>query len=322
MPSILVADVGGTHGRFAVAPFTGTRYVRSCEAVRSFECSAFTGFTEMLDAYTSGLSERPEHACFGIAGPVADGVAQLTNVAFRVSSAEIAQRFGFERVSLINDIQALASAVPYLPPHELEALQGGAERREGARTVIGAGTGFGCAMLVPANGRWLVNPTEAGHQGFAPADDLEVEVVERLRRQAAHVSVETLLSGPGLVRLHSTLCAIKGLAAEPLSAEEICKRATLGGDTVHAATLRVFFSMLGSVAGNLALAHGATGGVYLGGGVLSKNAHLLPLQDFLERFHAKGPMQAYVRSIPVYLIRSEHAALRGAAQWLLERGLE
>jgi glucokinase len=321
MPSLLVADIGGTNGRFALVPYTGSNDLLPCEDVRSFNTGTFSGFAEMLDAYVSSLSQRPEYACFGIAGPIADGTAHMTNVGFSVSSADIARRFGLKSVCLINDLQAMASAVLHLRPYETRELQKGQERRTGAISVVGIGTGFGAAMLAPTQDGWVITPTEAGHQGFAPTDDLQVEIVKRLRKTLPRVSIETLLSGPGLARIHATLCEIHGERKEQLTPEEICNRAILGGKTTYAAALTEFFSMLGSVAGDIALAHGATGGVYLGGGVLNKNANLLPRDEFIKRFHAKGPMEQYARNIPVHVIRSEQAALRGAAHWILERVL-
>ena len=155
--------------------------------------------------------------------------------------------------------------------------------------------------------------TEGGHIGYAPASDEELDLLRHLRRTRAFVEVEAFLSGPGLVRIHDFLCARDGCAATATSPADISAAALAGSDARCVEAARWFLAMLGSVAGDLALVHGATGGIYLGGGVLERLLPLLGASQFRERFVAKGILGDYLREVPVQVIRRENAALHGAA---------
>lgn len=318
MTQVLVADIGGTHARFAVIDCADSGQLGSCEAARIFNCAEFSDFEALLDTYLAGLKYRPRYASLGMAGPVRNGIGRLTNAGFTIDAGKLVRRYDFRKVALINDLAAVASAVVHLGPRQRMTLQPGDKTVAGPVSVIGVGTGFGAALLVRNEKTWTVTATEAGHQGFSPADELGIEILRLLSRESAHVSVEFLMSGPGISRLHVALARIYGEPVENFSAEEICNGAKAGA-THCARTLTLFFSMLGSVSGDIALAHGATGGVYLGGGALTKNVPALLQSQFVQRFSAKGPMTAYARNIPVHVITSEQTALRGAAYWFAKR---
>lgn len=321
MTRVLVADIGGTNARFAVIDCADSGQLGPCEEARTFNCAEFTDFEALLDAYLAGLEYRPQYASLGVAGPVHKGIGRLTNAGLTVDAGKLVRRFDFREVALINDLAAVACAVVHLDPHERMTLQPGDETVAGPISVIGVGTGFGAALLVRNEENWTVTATEAGHQGFSPADELAIEILRLLSRESGHVSVEVLMSGPGISRLHAALARIHGEPVENISAEEICNGARAGA-TGCARTLTLFFSMLGSVSGDIALVHGATGGVYLGGGALTKNVPALLQSKFVQRFSAKGPMTAYARNIPVHIITSEHAALKGAAYWFAKTELK
>jgi len=315
MTAIVVADIGGTNARFATVHRLNGSEIGPCHNICNLNCADYTDFPDLLDAYLSTLSDRPRYGCLALAGPVQNGIGRLTNVDLTAEESSLARRFAFKRLTVINDFAALASSVINLSQDEKTTIQNGHQTSDGPISVMGAGTGFGAALLGRHSGKWNLTATEAGHQSFAPIDELDFEIVKVLRRKESRVSVEWLMSGPGLSRLHSALVQIHGEHCDSLPPEEIGLRAIAGSDNRCVNALTTFFSILGGVAGDMALAHGATGGVYLGGGVLTKNASFLPRSNFLARFSAKGPMSHYTDNIPIHLIRSEQAALTGAAYW-------
>ncbi|MGH8530516.1 MAG: glucokinase [Nevskiales bacterium] len=320
MTKLLVADIGGTNARFAVIDCADSRQPGSCEEVRNFSCAEFTDFEALLDAYLAGLSHRPRYASLGVAGPVAKGICRLTNAGLTVDAGKLARRFDFSEVTLINDLAAVAAAVVHLSPHERTTLQRGDAAATGPISVVGVGTGFGAALLVRDEATWTVAATEAGHQSFSPVDELEIEILRLLSREHGHVSVEFLLSGPGISRLHVALSRIYGEPVEDISPEEICSGAR--AEVARCArTLSLFFSMLGGVSGDIALTHGATGGLYLGSGIVVPNTSALLQSQFVRRFSAKGPMSSYMQNIPIHIFVSDQAALKGAANWFVKTRL-
>lgn len=308
---LLVGDIGGTHARFAIAT------VAKGEAALDFvEVKASEKFSRLEDAILDYAKDKklPGRACLAVAGPVSNGRGRMTNLDWLLDAEALARECGFSRVTLVNDFAALAFAITRLNKTERETIKTGTARPDGPISVMGAGTGFGVALLVPdLNGYRLVS-TEGGHAAFAPSDESEARIWKKLRQTHEHVSIETLLSGNGLSALHEILTALDG-RDEKRTPEEIAQRAAEDECSSSAKTLGLFFDILGSVAGDIALLHGATGGVYLAGGVVSKNEVWLKRSRFAERFSAKGVMSPYVADIPVYLVESQYAALRGAALW-------
>ena len=316
MTSILVADIGGTNARFGIAEVSSIGVVK-CASTLCFDCASFTTFEGMVAEYLATLSKQPLYACFALAAPIVSDVVRLTNNALTVDSAQIRSLFAFERVLLINDLVALAASVARLSDEQKLVIQEG-NHVNGPTSVLAAGTGFGATLVSPFNGGWAYIATEAGHQSFAPSEELDFAIAAKLRGTMQHLSVEGLLSGIGLQRIHSALTEINGKVSDVLSANEISYRAESLADATCIEALSTFFSIFGSVAGDLALAHGAFGGIYLGGGVVTKNAPFIQSSRFLERFSAKGKMTDVLRSVPIHVIQSNHAALVGAAHWFLQ----
>lgn len=309
---VLVADIGGTYARCAIAEL-GEGGV-ALGPVQVQESAPHGSLDRLLSDYLRSMAHPPRRACLALAGPVRNGKAHLTNLGWTVDGARLAQALGFEQVILLNDFAALAYAVPGLTPEETMVVKPGTAQKQAPISVMGAGTGFGVAQLVPDPGGHALVATEGGHASFAPGDALEVKLWQKLRETSDRVSIEMLLSGDGLATIHQTLQSFDGVA-ERLMPEEICLRALEDAGSPSGRSLDLFCNILGTVAGDIALIHGAAGGVYLAGGVLTKNAGALKQSRFVERFKAKGVASSYVENIPVYLIRAEHAALRGAALW-------
>lgn len=309
---ILVGDIGGTHARFAIFERND-----SPPRLRDWADIAddFATFAQALGHYLNELHRQPIPSVItlAVAGPVVDGKVNLTNRNWQISESEL-RALGFRSAHLINDFAALAYAADRLGPADVRCLgpdiPGAAE---GTITILGAGTGFGVSCLARFHGRAAPLATEGGHIGFAPQSPEESKILEALARRFGRVSVERILSGPGLENLARALDEIAGRAVRPLSAAQIVEHASQG-DADCRATLSRFCSIFGAVAGDIALAHGARGGVLIAGGIAGKIEPYLMQGAFRERFEAKGRLSSFVKSIPTRLIVNPDAALLGAAR--------
>jgi glucokinase len=306
---ILVADIGGTNARFAIASRAGGRY-RLAEQVR-FSADAFPQFALALGAYIERLGARPRRACFAVAGPIEGGAAQLTNSPWRLSQREIETRFGFAQVALVNDFAGQARGAPMLAPEERAVIAPGHSVDGAPIVVLGPGTGLGLALLVPTGSGFRVLPTEGGHTAFAPQTDLERRVQAQLQSRFGYVSYERVCSGVGLEAVYQALSDIAGRDLPALDAAEIALRRDT--DDLARTAFDIFFSALGVFAGNAILASGGRGGLFLSGGILPKNRSPLSASTFLESVRARGPMSKYLADVPIWLALSEETALIGAA---------
>jgi glucokinase len=217
------------------------------------------------------------------------------------------------QVKLINDYTAQALAVEQLGPGDVQAIGPDRPGEPNATiAVVGAGTGFGAGALAKGVGGSAAIATEGGHISFAPVDEVEVELLRLLTRRFGRVSIERLLSGPGLVNLRSAFAEIEGHRPADLASEDVVRQAE-AGDPLSAEALDRFCKIYGSVAGDFALMYGARGGVYLGGGIAPAVAPHLQRAGFRERFERKGRFSDYVAAIPTRILTNTYAGLVGAA---------
>jgi glucokinase len=313
-PSGLVGDVGGTHARFAIATRMGAGRVRISQA-RVLDAAHYRNGEAAFAAYLADLKGPvPPVAVIAAAGPISRGAVAFTNHrGWRFAERRLTVIGGFARVRLINDFTAQALAIPSLRPADTRLV--GPRLRglaHATRVIMGPGTGFGAAALVDDGHAQAVLTGEGGHMGFAPEDDVEVEILRRLAKRVGRVSVEQLLSGPGLLNLYRALGDIAG-APTPIDAPAEVTRAGLAGDALAREALARFCAVLGSTAGNFALAMGARGGVYISGGIAPDILDFLRTSDFRRRFEAKDRMGDYLSAIPTWVVVQPHAALIGAA---------
>jgi glucokinase len=259
-----------------------------------------------------------DSAALGVAGPVTGDRAMLTNVGLHIAASEVGARFGARRAVLLNDLEAMASAIDVLAADELASLQEGTAIENGNVAVIAAGTGLGEAYLHRVDGVWRPVATESGHADFAARTDRELELVRMLREQYGRAEVEHVLSGPGLLNLHRFThrggeCPIVDNLDDP-DAPALVSQAALGGRCQGCAeALKMFVSAYGAEAGNLALRTMATGGVYVGGGIARKIMPALTAGSFMDAFLAKAPLTSLLAKIPVHVILNESSGLLGAA---------
>ena len=315
--SVLVADIGGTNARFALADRDGEAIV--VHDAESFRAEDFETVRDAADAYLEAVGVAPKRACFAVAGPVSSAEIVFTNSHWRFRPDEIRAALNLNAFRIVNDFYALAAGVGALPDDAFVSVKPGGADPAAPQLVIGPGTGLGQALIVPTpdGGRVLV-PTEGGHVTFAPRDEEEFAVMKFIAREHPRVSVERLLSGRGLVNIHRALCAAADTPRISLQANEITKAAIEGTYPIAGKAVDMFCGVLGRVVGDAVLATGARGGVVLGGGILPKIREIFLASEFVPKFLNKGRMETYVAAVPVKLIIVEGAALYGAAAALEE----
>ncbi|WP_254601004.1 glucokinase [Caulobacter sp. S45] len=313
MSLVLVGDIGGTHARLAVLHLADHRFKAP---PATLACRDHADLKSLLDAYLARLPAdcTPLDIAVAVAGPVIEGVADFTNLPWRVSEVDLREA-GFARASVLNDFEALALAAPRITPADKVAIGSAKARRPGTVAVLGPGTGLGAAAYcVDARGS-AVLVTEGGHMGFAPSDAVELEVWRILARRFGRVSLERVLSGPGLLNLHAALGEIEGGRVECNDAAEVVAAAK-SGDAAALATVRRFCSILGSAAGDFALAYGAVGGVLIAGGIAPRILNVLAEGGFRAAFERKGRLASYLAAIPTEVVTHPYLALLGAAESL------
>lgn len=311
----LVGDVGGTNARFALVDAQG--HIRN---PRSFAARDYASLGEVIAEYLEQTAGRkqPPRAVIAVAGPVLEGEIEFTNLDWQISEADLLAQFEFEAVRLINDFAAQALACPMLEADDMRAL--GAQLRpapDSPIVVLGAGTGFGVAGLARSERGDVAIATEGGHAGFSPHDEVEVEVWRRVKARYGRVSIERLLSGPGLFDLYRALAEIEGWNAELPDDRGVIEQANAGEPQACRAVDR-FCAILGAVAGDLALSFGARGGVFISGGLAPRVADRLAASEFRARFEDKGRLAPYVAQIPTNLVLHPYPAIVGAARELAQ----
>jgi glucokinase len=324
---IIAGDIGGTKTNVALFEPEGDSIGRIISQ-QSFPSGKYDSLEAILAEFIHAHKpDKLTHACFGIAGPVSEGRAETSNLAWDVRSENLAATIGIEHVGLINDLEATAYGIEALNPEQLYTLNEGEGSREGHRALIAAGTGLGMAGIFFDGQRYHPMPSEGGHVDFAPRNDEEFRMLLYLRGQlGGRVSYERVLSGMGLFNIYSFL-RDTGYAEEPAwLAEEIA-----GGDKSaaisHAAlagkcdlavkALEMMTELYGAMAGNLALLFKPVGGLYVGGGIAPKILEKLKDGTFMRNYSDKGRMTGLVNSIPVRVVLDDKTALYGAARCAL-----
>lgn len=303
----LIADVGGTNTRCALVDERGqpTR-------ISIYENSGHASLLDVLRAYLDEQQAQPRQAALAIAAPVTGDSVRMTNRQWHFSVAEMRQDLGLDTLALINDFAAIALSLPRLEADDVVALGGGRAVDGKAMAVLGPGTGLGVSGLIPGPQGWAPLAGEGGHATLAPGTARETALADAVTRRYGHCSAERLISGPGIALTYDLLREFGGAAAAKLEPRLVVARAE-EGDPLAQEALALFFALLGSVAGNLALLLGAVGGVYIGGGIAPKLLERLQDSTFRERFEAKGRYAGYMQSIPTSVIVHPTPALLGLA---------
>jgi glucokinase len=323
---IIAGDIGGTKARIGLFERRAGKVVLVVSdqyASREFS-SLEEILAKFLAAHKTSITSRLEAACFGLPGPVVNGRIKVTNLPWEVVQSDVGAHIQVYKTKLVNDLVSTAAAVPALEPKSLQTVYdaGGDTDTAGSCALVAPGTGLGHSLL-HREGSWSVLlASEGGHANFAPTNDDEIALLKYLQTKLPHVSVESVLCGPGLVNIYSfvrdsyhELLKTDQLALDPspITASTIANRAIAGSSEIAAKTLSMFCSILGAHCSNIVLTYLSTGGVFLGGGIPPKIAPFLLNGSFVAGYLNKGKLRERVEATPVFIINDDYSALYGAA---------
>ena len=319
---LIAGDIGGTKTRLAlVSPEAGPRQF---VAEQEFHSADFNGLQPVVEAFLAKTGVRPTSACFDVAGPVIDGQARMTNLAWDLNEAELCRGLGLARVTLLNDLNAVAHAIPHLKPEELVDINPGKAKLHGAIAVMAPGTGLGEAFLIWSGTAYVACPSEGGHRDFAPANEVQAGLWSYLTDRFRHVAYERVAAGIGVQNVYDYVRSCDPSSESPAFAAALqaaIDRAPLiidaalqnpDNNPLAAQALRIIIDVWGAEAGNLALTVLATGGIYLAGGLPPRVLPQLQDGSFLRAFCAKGRFANLLRDVPIKVVII-NAALLGAA---------
>jgi glucokinase len=315
MTQIVAIDIGGTHARFALAEVADARVTNLSEPV-TMKTAEHASFQTAWEAFDDMIDQPiPRAVSIAIAGPVTGDVIKFTNNPWIIRPALIQERLNVDAYTLVNDFGAVGHAVGQASPEHFTHLCGPDVplTEDGTISIVGPGTGLGVAHIHRHAGSYHVQATEGGHVDFAPLDSIEDAILARLRKRFTRVSVERVVSGPGLVDIYETLAQIEGRAIQQLDDKALWALGMADEDSLASAAIDRFCLSLGSVAGDIALAQGGFGGVVIAGGLGLRIKDILLRSGFDQRFRAKGRFEKLMAAIPVKLITHPQPGLFGAA---------
>ncbi len=301
--SWLIADVGGTSSRCAVYDVQGRRY----DGLQVFRNDDFPSLDELLAGYLSTIDNKPAAGAIAIAAPVSGEDVRMTNRDWRFNRIELGHELGLAPLYIVNDFHAVACALPDIRQRDLAEVGKSREYRGGTRAALGPGTGLGVGAWVDDGKGGAAMFGEGGHVTLPGRNAEEDGIIARLRDRYGHCSAERVLSGPGIVALHNAM------HGEMKTSREITSGTV---DPKCRATMEQFFRFLGSVAADLALTTGATGGVYIAGGIVPDHIEQIRASTFRERFEDKNRYRGYMQSIPTWVITDPVPALSGLGAYI------
>ena len=306
----LIADIGATQSRCAVIDGHGR-----IQAAEIFQNRHFGSLQELLQGYLNQCPDRPDSAALAVAAPILEDAVRMPNLGWRFSQGSLMGELDLRELVVVNDFAAVAWGLPALTAADLHKVGGGTAVAGTAMATLGPGSGLGVATMAPCGDRWAVVEGEGGNITFSGVTPEQQSVTDRIRAQDGHCSAESLLSGPGLVNIYMALAALQGRNASRPSPAQV-SRAAGDGEALACAARDMFFEVLGTVAGNLALTVGARGGVFIAGGIVPRLLEPLQRSGFRECFEAKGRYRYYLQAIPSYVITEPYPAFRGLRRLL------
>jgi len=326
---LIAGDIGGTKTELAI--FSNEGGPHSPQGQIKFHSADYSSLQVIVKEFLTKVNKPVDRACFAVAGPVIGGRVKATNLPWMIEDKFLAQELNLnlKSVRLINDLEAIARAVPILRPSDVHTINGGEAVRRGAIAVIAPGTGLGESFLTWDESRYLAHSSEGGHADFAPTDERQIHLLEYLLKKFDHVSFEHVCSGIGIPLIYEYLRDVERIPESPEVTPLIASAAdrsvviinqALGSANVSelcAATIDMFISILAGEASNLAIKVLATGGVYLAGGVVVHVLDALQRPSFMQSFKRKGRFTELMARVPIHAVVSQ-AALAGAAVYGLE----
>jgi glucokinase len=325
---ILAGDVGGTKVHLALFDFIDGKLKLARD--KQYPAKEYSGLEEIVKEFV--VADKATAACFGVPGPVRDGRLRLTNLPWTLDSRELAADLGIEHVFLINDLEANGYGLSELSDGQIFTLNQGDARQIGNRGLISAGTGLGECYLVWNGHQHIPYPSEGGHADFAPRSEDEIDLLRYLKQKYnGRISVERVVSGPGLSNVYGFLREVRGMEEpawlrERLAAEDpnavITELALTARSEICEKTVDIFVSAYGAEAGNSALKFLSVGGLYVGGGIAPRMIEKLKDGTFMKAFTDKGRLSQLLVNMPVRIILESNAALLGAAAYAEARAAE
>lgn len=307
---VAVCDIGGTNVRLAETTTPGG----ALKIVARIGTGEHDTLAHAIASCRDAFAAPPRSLIVCAAGPVDGRSVKLTNARWTIDGPQVAEALGLEQGLLFNDFEAQAIMLPSLrAEHVLPIGEQAAPAAEGTHLVLGPGTGLGAGLLVPAQGALMPLMTEAGHMDFGAVTPFDVAIWSIVRRDFGRVTGESLLSGPGTVRLYRAICELEGVSPATDDPATITELAFANRDSIEARTLRAFWILVGRFAGSLALGFVAKGGVTLSGGILKRIVDFLDPAAFRRAFEDQAPLQALVAKIPVRLVTDDRSVLEGLA---------
>ena len=307
----LAADIGGTNSRVALAERENQQWHIRDRA--RYPSQSYPSAASILSDFLAACGgPAPAAAGIAVAGPVVDGSVQLTNVSWRVDAAELSAALGNLPVALLNDFEAVGLGLDSLAAADVVTLQPGLPRAGAPRLLVGAGTGLGVSVLVPAGDRYVALPSEGSHADFAPQGELEIALMQHLFGRHGHASWERVVSGPGLEATYAFVREHEGQAPKVATAAEITGAGLDGSDPWAVRALAIFVSAYGRFAGNLALAVLPRGGIFVAGGIAPRILSKLREAPFLEGVTAKGRFSGLMAEMPVHIVMNDDVGMFGA----------
>ena len=317
---LLAGDIGGT--KTVLALISEERGARQPVHEARYPSDDYASLEATITEFLATTKATVTRASFGVAGPVVDGRSQITNLPWMIDTAVIRDQFNIPAVRLLNDLEAIATAVPHLESSDLVTLNEGTRKLKGAIGIVAPGTGLGEAFLLWNGRSYDAYPSEGGHTAFAPTNNEQMALLQYMQQKYHHVSYERICSGVGIPNIYNYF-RDNGRYHEPqwlrseLEATEdhtpvIVNAALEQRADICTATLNLFMEVLGEEAGNLALTILATGGIYIGGGIPPRILPQLKASNFLTAFQNKGRFSAMMAQVPIYIITNPQAGLYGA----------
>jgi glucokinase len=304
----LIADIGGTNARFAIAGPKGI------EHTQILNCKDYPSLADAAKTYLKAVRQPlPEDGAFAVAAPLDGGDhVKMPNHVWAFSIKDTAVQVGLKKLKVVNDFAALGYAVPRLTSQEYFQVGGGTQRAGMPIVVVGPGTGLGVGGIVFMGDQAVVIPTEGGHVTMPASSDREFRIFEQLKKDKySHVSAERVVSGKGILNMYHAIAALDGVAVPERTPAEITDAGVKGSCKVCAEVIELFCHFLGVVAGNAALTYGAGGGVYIAGGIVPQIKDYFIASRFRASFTDKGRFKDYLNAIPTFVITHPTPGLEG-----------
>jgi len=302
----LIADIGATSTRCAVC-CAGDKHISK---LAIFQNDRFDSLKHLLGDYVSTLKARATAGALAIAAPIDGDNIKMTNRDWQFNRLELAERLEFERLDIINDFHAVAYALPKIPNKDLAEIGKASAYRAGNRAALGPGSGLGVGAWIVGNGKGVAMFGEGGHVTLSARDESEDRIIRKIRERYGHASAERVLSGPGIVALHSAMHGDDMKTSREITSGTVDRKCR--------ATMEQFYRFLANVSADLAMTTGAYGGLYIAGGIVPDNVEQIRASTFRERFEEKNRYRGYMQAIPTYVIKDPTPGLTGLVAYITE----